>query len=308
MYIEQAFKGDNAAPKVILTTILCGGVFFLNVLAVIFLPSEFFEQAYAMQPKEPSIGMLLLTLLPFTALLILLLILVRFLHNRSVLSLATSRRRFDVGRFLFAFGLIIIVTLVTFWFDYKNDPTNIAYVFNPSRFYVFFLICFVLLLFQIAFEEFFFRGFLTQQLGVASGNKWVPLVSTSVLFGLCHAANPEIFEMGFGLLAYYIGTGFLLGVIVQMDEGLELTLGYHFANNLIASSLVSFEHSALQSETVFKYLSNPEPSEMLRTMLIGMAVSYPLLLLVFAKVYRWTDWKNKLFGTVSNPFNSQSML
>ena len=33
-------------------------------------------------------------------------------------------------------------------------------------------------------------------------------------------------------MIYYIGTGFLFGIMTLMDEGTELALGFHAANNL----------------------------------------------------------------------------
>jgi len=30
------------------------------------------------------------------------------------------------------------------------------------------------------------------------------------VFGLFHSANPEVAEMGFGVMSFYIGTGFYL--------------------------------------------------------------------------------------------------
>ncbi|NMH28952.1 CPBP family intramembrane glutamic endopeptidase [Flavobacterium silvaticum] len=301
MFIEQAYKGDNSLWKVILTTILSGGVFFLNILVFIFVPDDFLEQAYAAQSGPPSIVNFLIVLLPFAFLLGLLFLLVRFLHERSILSLTTSRPKIDFKRFWFAFFLIVLSSLILFAIEYFSDPSAISVSLNMPRFLIFLLISLLLLPLQIGFEEYFFRGFLMQQIGIASRNRWLPLVLTSVFFGVCHAANPEINEMGMWLLVYYIGTGFLLGIIVLMDQGLELTLGYHFGNNLIASILISYQHSALQSETIFKYVNDPDPAEMLHSMLIGMVISYPLLILILAKVFKWTNWKQRLFGKVNPP-------
>ena len=65
-----------------------------------------------------------------------------------------------------------------------------------------------------------------QGLGVLAKNRWLPLIFTSTLFGLMHIANPEIGKLGYMLMVHYIGTGFLLGIMTLMDEGLELALGF----------------------------------------------------------------------------------
>ena len=80
----------------------------------------------------------------------------------------------------------------------------------------------------------------------------MPLLVTSVLFGLMHAANPEVEKMGFIIMLYYIGTGLFLGILTLMDEGLELALGFHAANNLIGALLLTSDWSALQTNSLLK--------------------------------------------------------
>ena len=59
-------------------------------------------------------------------------------------------------------------------------------------------------------------------------------------------------------MLFYIGTGLLLGVVTLMDEGMELALGFHIANNLITALLVTTDWGALQTNSVFKDVSEPE--------------------------------------------------
>jgi hypothetical protein len=139
-------------------------------------------------------------------------------------------------------------------------------------------------------------------------NKWVPLVITSVLFGLLHIANPEIDKLGYILLVHYIGTGFFLGIITLMDEGLELALGFHAANNLFTALLVTADWTAFQTNSVLIDISDPadiESSEIFFSVLIV----YPILIFIFAKVYKWTNWKDKLTGSVTkNQLSTTSSL
>lgn len=301
MFIEQAFKGDNAWWKVMITTLVSGGIFFLNILVFLLIPDDMLKAVYEMQPDEPSILNFVATVIPFAFLLGLLFLLVRYLHDRSIRSLTTVRPRFSHKRFWLSFSVVIAMTLLMFWAEYASDPASINWSLNLPRFLIFLALSLLLLPTQIGFEEYFFRGYLMQQMGVWAGTKWLPLIATSLFFGLCHAANPEIIEMGPWLLVYYISTGLLLGIMTLMDEGLELSLGYHFGNNLIASLLISYDHAALQTETLFRYASDPDPSEMLQGMLISTAIAYPLILLLFARVFKWKNWKEKLFGKVSSP-------
>ena len=104
--------------------------------------------------------------------------------------------------------------------------------------------------------------------------------------------------MGYGVMVFYIGTGLLLGIMTLMDDGLELALGFHFGNNLMAALLITSDFSALQTDAVFKYKGIQNTSDMLYEMFFSIAVMYPIILFILAKKYKWTNWKEKLTGKV----------
>jgi membrane protease YdiL (CAAX protease family) len=140
-----------------------------------------------------------------------------------------------------------------------------------------------------------------QHVGILVKNKWFPLVLTSVLFGIAHSANPEVANIGFfKMMIFYIGTGFLLGIMTLMDDGLELALGFHLGNNLIGSLLVTADWTALQTDAIFKSTAEPSMS-LLSELLIPVLVVYPIMLLILAKRYNWSNWKERLFGKVEEP-------
>ena len=80
---------------------------------------------------------------------------------------------------------------------------------------------------QTSAEELFFRGYLMQGLGRIFPMRLLPFVITSTLFGLLHFTNPEVDKLGDIILITYLSTGFFLGAITLIDEGLELALGFH---------------------------------------------------------------------------------
>ena len=110
-----------------------------------------------------------------------------------------------------------------------------------------------------------------------------------------HAANPEVEKLGMGIMVYYIGTGLFLGILTLMDEGLELALGFHAANNLTAALLLTSDWSAFQTNSIFLDVSSPTLGW---DVFIPVLIIYPALLIVFAKVYKWKNWNFKLFGKV----------
>jgi hypothetical protein len=92
-----------------------------------------------------------------------------------------------------------------------------------------------------------------------------------------------------------------------MDEGLELAIGFHAANNLLTALLVTADWTAFQTHSLYRDISEPELGW---DVFVPVLVIYPILLLVFSKKYGWTDWKERLAGEVKKsiplPVNAQS--
>lgn len=298
MFINQAYKGDNTWWRVLITTLLTAGVFVANVIMYFMMSEEDLDKVYQTMSEVPNNLSLLSNLLPFVFLLAILFFLVRILHKRSILSLTTSRKEVDYKKILFSFGLIVLLTIAAFAVSYSMDSSTILWNFNPLKFSILFLISILLFPFQIGFEEYLFRGYLMQQVGIVAKNRWFPLLITSVMFGLFHSANPEVAQMGFGVMFFYIGTGFLLGIMTLMDESLELALGFHLGNNLMAALLITSDVSALHTDAIFKYSGVEKPVDMLIEMIVSIAIVYPIILFIFAKKYNWTNWPAKLTGKI----------
>ncbi|WP_103863944.1 CPBP family intramembrane glutamic endopeptidase [Aquimarina sp. I32.4] len=296
MYITQGRKGKLGMWKYIPIPLGFIGLMVVNYLATKMLNMDTEE---VMRQQIESIGkngLFLQLLLPFAFFLGGLLFWVRFVHQQSLVSLTTSRKKIDWSRVFFVFflmgGFIVISTLIT----YYADPGAYQYNFNPIPFLILAIIAILLIPLQTSFEEYLFRGYLMQGLGLSLKNKWAPLIITSVLFGVMHAANPEIEKLGPILMVYYIGTGLFLGIITLMDEGMELALGFHAANNLVTVLLVTADWTALQTDSILIDVSDPSGGY---EILIPMLIIFPAFIFILAKKYKWTDWKGKLFGTIA---------
>ena len=118
---------------------------------------------------------------------------------------------------------------------------------------------------QTSLEEYVFRGYLMQGLGVFVKNRWFPLIFTSLSFGLLHLSNPEIDKIGNIIIIHYIATGLFLGIITLMDEGMELALGFHAGNNLLIALLVTADWTVFQTSSIFKYIGEPDINCLLYT-------------------------------------------
>lgn len=298
MFINQAYKGDNTWWRVVITTLLTAGIFVANFIAYFLMSKEEMDEVYKSMSAIPNNLSLFINLSPFILLLGMLFLLVKVLHKRSILSLTTSRNEVDYKKILFSFGLIVLMTIVAFAVSYSMDSSSILWNFNPMKFAVLFLISILLFPFQIGFEEYLFRGYLMQQIGIIAQNRWFPLLITSVMFGLFHSANPEVANMGYGVMVFYIGTGFFLGIITLMDESLELALGFHLGNNLMAALLITSDFSALHTDAVFRYSGVENPVDMLNEMIVSIVIVYPIILFIFAEKYNWNHWTTKLTGKI----------
>ena len=90
--------------------------------------------------------------------------------------------------------------------------------------------------------------------------RWVAILLSGLLFGIVHGANPEIETFGIWVaLPQYILIGLILGYITVKDNGTELALGFHMANNIITTLTITGEGLTLQTHALFKDL-NPTSS------------------------------------------------
>ena len=238
---------------------------------------------------------LFLMLLIFVFTMLGIIIVVKYLHKLRLIDIITSREKVDWKRIFFAFSIWGLFTLCSTLLFYYVSPESFIFNFKPVPFLILLIISITMLPIQTSTEEFIFRGYLMQGFGILAKNRWVPLLITSAAFGLMHIMNPEVEKMGYIIMVYYIGTGLFLGIITLMDDGMELALGFHAANNIVTALLVTAEWSALQTESVFKDISTPSAG---LEILVPVFIIFPILLFIFSKKYNWTNWKEKLTGKI----------
>ena len=310
MYIAQAYKFKHDVWRYVVGTIiifLIGwqlvGTIPLTIVSFLEAGSlpEFLsasESSFASLFPAKSNLYLLLILLTFIGGFIALIFVIKYIHKQTLTQLTTSRKKIDWGRFFFGFGLIATLSIVTTVFDFYSNPENYEVQFELIPFLIMLVIVVTLIPIQTSFEEYFFRGYLMQGIGIAAKNKWVPLLITSVIFGGLHFFNPEVEKIGNIAMVYYIGTGFFLGIITLMDEGMEISLGFHAGTNLIIALLVTSDWTVFQTNSILLDLSDPGAGI---EVVLPVFILYPILLAIMAWKYKWTHWREKLFGKISPP-------
>ena len=291
MYIEQL-----KSKKVNLFSYLPIPLGFILLMLVNFLMSDGVDTNEVIQQTIKMIGVNLTFVAlvgPLAFGLLIVLFWVKFVQGQSITSLTTSRQKIDWKRIFFSFFLWGSITTLLIFGLYFTQPENFVWNFNPEKFFIFLVLAVVLVPMQTSFEEYLFRGHMLQGIGLATNSRLIPLIITSVLFGLMHIANPEVGKIGYIIMIYYIGTGFFLGIMTLMDEGLELALGFHAANNLVGALLLTADWTAFQTNSILKDLSEPSAGF---DVLTPVFVIFPILLLIFSKVYGWNNWREKLTG------------
>lgn len=303
MYIEQGYNGFNgfwrylvgffivfAAWQVVGSIPLLGALFFKSDKSVMAS-----GDIGAMSNALGANTFLFLMLLTFAFGLLTLLFFVKTVHGQSIKSITTTRRKIDWNRIVFSFLLWGSISTAFVLIDVYLSPQDYVFNFKLRPFLLLLVIAVTMIPIQTSMEEYLMRGYLMQGIGIVTKRRWVPLVISSILFGTLHLFNPEVQKIGYGILVFYIGTGFFLGILTLMDEGLELALGFHAANNFIAALLVTADWMSFQTDSIYKDISDPILGW---DVLIPVFVVFPLLLLFFSKKYGWNDWKEKLTGKV----------
>ena len=265
-FLAKAHEGKNQWWRYVLGTFLI--LLFFQVLGFIpielymdsadpseFTAAEWYEYQsnsdYISLGLDKNIGLTML-ILGFIIGLGALLLVYKYLHRKPLLSLFTSYSSIRWRHVAFGFvgwGLLSLVLLVIQLF---TSPEDYVWQFEACKFFPLLLVCIFLLPFQTTFEELFLRGYLFQGIGILTKYPIVPVVVTSLFFMLLHIANPEVEAYGWYLMMpYYFGVAFTAALITLMDEGLEIAIGLHAANNIFGALTLTYSEAVIKTDALW---------------------------------------------------------
>ena len=222
-------------------------------------------------------------LIPFCFVFITFLLCLTKIHKLPLLAVFTSRNAFDWKRFFIAFSWWSLMVLAVTGIELLLHK-NFQLVFNAQKFFTLCLLSIILLPLQTSSEELVFRGYILQGIKKRTGSILSSILISGCMFGMMHISNPEIAKIGYHILIYYIIVGVMLGAIVYYDSGLELSLGFHAANNLITALLITADWQAFQTDAIIVD-SNP-PGNGIFSMLLALSMLFAFFLLLNKK-YKW---------------------
>ena len=229
-----------------------------------------------------NLGFILL-MIPFVLAFITTIYLFKPLHKRLLAEVINGTKQIRWKRYFTALGIWFIIGLLYLTVDYALNSTNYKLQFDATKFIPLVLLSLLFIPIQTAYEELLFRGYFTQGIAAWSKNRWVAIIIPALLFGLMHSFNPEVKEYGFwATMPQYVIFGLLFGLMTILDDGIELAMGAHAANNIFSCLFVTNAASALQTPAVFNQLNINPTKETLVLSIMGI-----LSIIIFSRVYKW---------------------
>lgn len=279
-------KGDYRPVKVLMTFLLVIGGFILGNFPILLLyPLDRGRKMTDLVSYFGFTKLFILQMIPFFFGVVGFVVSARIIHKVSLITWFTARPKIDINRILFSFGLwstlIILPTLV----DWYISPSKYTWQFEWKSFFTTCLLLGVCLPFQVLFEELLFRGFLFQGLAKRTKSIMFTIMLSGVMFGLMHIGNPEVNAQGYWLLGIYITLGITLSLIAFLDQGIEISYGFHLANNFVTGILVTSSDQAFQTKALLKMDSLDFSMASFGWLLVSLAI----FLLLVSRRFHWKD-------------------
>jgi hypothetical protein len=295
-HLESAFKGKNSFWRYVV--MLAGVLVASNTIGAIPLFIAYAVKSannpevigkIAANPSDisvlgfdPNIGLLLM-LIPFVAGITAFVLLIKPLNGRSFKQTINGTNSIRWKRF-FISGIVWAILSGLYLIIYLGiDPANFTLNNKSITLLYLTIISIIFIPFQAGFEEVLFRGYLMQGFAVLARNRWFPLVTTSVFFGLLHAFNPEVKDFGFiTMMPQYLLFGFVFGIASIMDDGIEVAMGAHTANNIFLCIFVTNSSSALQTSALYVQKNVFPWIEF-----SGLLLASVIFIIVLKLIFRW---------------------
>ena len=300
-FIDKAKQGNTSFSSYFLGIVLIISVYLLGSYFLIFdLQWNFGIESFDGISQNEIVRILgnnrflAWLIVPFLFVALFLVIHTKFVHKRTVLSIFSGRENFDWKRVLFSFSLLFSLLSLFLFIQYLSSD-SLIFQFDLQKFIPLFFIAIFLLPIQTSCEELLFRSYILQGIKLRTKKNSIAVLISGIMFGAIHIGNPEIAKIGYHIIVYYMLVGVFLALISLFDNGIELALGYHAANNVFAALMITNNWQAFQTDAVFIDIS--DPGKGLDT-IIGILFILPLVFFIFYKKYKWHSlkemWQDKL--------------
>lgn len=182
------------------------------------------------------------THLALASLLVIALLVHRFLHGREPRWLVSVQPGWRWRYLVVCLGAAVVVLNAALWASFVLGMPD----FGPPQagWLGFLLVLLITAPLQAVAEEVFFRGYLLQAIGSASGRAWAGIVASALLFAFFHGSQSP------ALFAHRLVFGLVAGWLVLRTGGLEAGIAAHVINNLFAFGYALFTGGVAATKAV----------------------------------------------------------
>lgn len=298
-FLQQAYKGRTDWWRWLIILVVFVPPFlkdFLkNNIIKPLLPKPFL-------PSDKNIY-IALSLLVYVFLLGVFYLFFKILHKRSFKTLITNRKKFDWLRFGLSFTTWGVFIMILFSLSVFYSPEKFEWNFKLVPFLKYFFICIFLMPVQVFFKAVLMRGYLLQAFTCFFKKTWIALLISILFYSyLMYLGNAEMFKsVGYEILIHYVATAFLIGFIIIIDDGMEIVLGMTLVNNLISSLFVTSKNFTFQPDSI---LIKDGSINVFILVYVTVFIAYPLYFSLLNKIYKWKNWRQKIFKEIEyTPYN-----
>lgn len=294
-HLESAFTGKNewwkyliiiVASLVVANTI---GSIPLAIVAIIQTVNNGVDPTAIQGLNFSAMGInstlgLSLIIFPFIISLITIIFLVKPLHKRSFSTVINGTNTIRWRRIIIGYSVWLVIMAFILVVDYYINIDNYEVQLNWGKLIPLAIVSLLLIPFQAGYEEIVLRGYLAQGVGRLTRSRIAVIIIPSIFFALMHGMNPEIQKFGFwAMMPQYFIVGVVYAIVSVFDDGIELAIGAHAANNTFLSIFVVTEGTVFQTDAMLRMFEVDMPKEYV-SLIIGSIVFVGAL----AFKYRWS--------------------
>jgi len=202
---------------------------------------------------------------------------VKWIHQRPCRTLISANGSVSWQRLRTGFAVWFLLMCLQTGVDYWLHPASFVITFDPAQWFLLLPLALLLTPIQTSAEEFLFRGYLLQGLGLLTRQPLVLMGMISLPFASAHFANPEMQRGAVWMALLYFSVSVFLVMLTLTDNRLELALGVHAANNLFGILIANTKDSAVPTPALLTQDSPNDPRGMLLAFLITAALFYSIV-------------------------------
>lgn len=244
-------QGNGSFGRVAWTFLICEAlIIYAPLLVVGLIPSEALIDTFFEGTTAPAV---LAQFASFGISGIAIVLLIRHQYNRGFWSLIGPSPAAAVADLWVCAKAVAVILLIQVVLPPWINLAEVAEV-KPLPIWLLGLpFAAIAIVIQAGTEELLFRGFLQQQLGALSRNKWVWMGLPSVVFGVSHYFNGWGPSDGLFYAIWATGLGLACADLTARTGSIGAALGLHLSNNLFALTYVGIKDWPATGLMLFLY-------------------------------------------------------